>query len=284
MRPQASPAAPTHTRHLISAGPAAHDAPADLRFGQPPFPRFECCHRPPVLMFPRIQLGLPQWPPSTLGSCTSGAVSCTSVRRCPSGRGRRGNGFCARGVGVLRPMPDFRRRAALGVSATMHASRTKPWGWLQVHDSLACAPPANIRMLAKFDSCAAATPAHPGRRSPSCGTPTFAVADAVAGSPGGRRKSGYSGSRARMDWDGAQRAARAAKMSRGWAGRKNCLDYFLLRAPPAHESITCLCCASRMMEAPVGALGSLEWMADCCCRAPAASCGVDAGALSRPRL
>lgn len=112
---------------------------------------------------------------------------------------------------------------------------------MQVHDSLARAPPDNIHMLTKIavdthDSEDSAHVITGGRGSPTKG------ADGInSDGANGKTKAGYS------DLDHAAkygygmpaqlpRPAKHSKHSRHWAGSKNIFDYFVLRAhrPPCY--------------------------------------------------
>lgn len=126
----------------------------------------------------------------------------------------------------------------------------------QVHDSLAQAPPDNIHMLTKItvDSHDSEDSAHviTGSRS----SPTKA-ADGGAGADGaGKTKAGYSDlDHAAKFGYGVQaqlpRPAKSSKHSRHWAGSKNIMDYFVLRALPG--PVSCF------LHAPSA---SLPWMSD----------------------
>lgn len=142
---------------------------------------------------------------------------------------------------------------------------------LQVHDSLASAPPDNVRMVAKADNGASDSHdrrgrwGNPWRRSPCSsfphGTPTCSADVAAAGSPLGAEKISVSGAGgaggagsagATGGMSGTRHAAESPDLSRGWAGRRSFLDYFLLRALRAlchpQRSTMCQRTAARLIR------------------------------------
>lgn len=128
---------------------------------------------------------------------------------------------------------------------------------VQVHDSLAEAPPNNVHMLNRGDVDGGTTEPHEssddsarlitGARS----TPTRA--------DDGRRSHGKSGcsdlDRPAKYGHGSQlpRPAKTSKHSRHWAGSKNILDYFMLRVFPAACMFCTPSCACMSMS------GFQEW-------------------------
>lgn len=113
--------------------------------------------------------------------------------------------------------------------------------WLQVHDSLARAPPDNIHMLTKIEvdphESEDSTQLITGAR----GSPVKAAGEGPNSDGAGKTKGGYSdldhaakygyGTQAQLP-----RPAKTSKHSRHWAGSKNIMDYFVLRALPSSSA------------------------------------------------
>lgn len=109
---------------------------------------------------------------------------------------------------------------------------------MQVHDSLASAPPNNVHMLSRADIDTTETT--DTTDVPESGEDSARLITGAAGGPSDARshKGGYS------DLDNAAkygygtsaqlpRPAKHSKHSRNWAGSKNIIDYFVLRAHPS---------------------------------------------------